>query len=110
MLVASQNNDQMLAFAPRDLAAERSVAVRLSGPAGNPTAVGARVTLLDNSRVISASEVTAGSGFQSQSTATLFITVSRELKRPQLKIRWPDRRETIEPVPPGPRIDLASPK
>ena len=108
-IVALQNNDALLAFTPEGAQKERVLTVRLRGPAGNPDAVGARVTLLDGSRPVCASEVTAGTGYQSQSTSSVFVTIPKKLKEPRLAVRWPDGRESSAAIPPGARLELAPP-
>ena len=108
-VIALQNDDQLLAFTADGAPQGRSVAVRLRGPAGNPTAIGARVTLLENSRPVCAREVTAGSGYQSQSTATVFVTIPPALKEPRLRVRWPDGRENVAAIPSGTVLDLVPP-
>ena len=68
-----------------------SLRVRLKGRAGNPTAVGACVTAtFENGQTVS-SEVTAGAGYYSQSSAALFFGFTTE-KNPvrRLTIRWPN--------------------
>jgi len=95
-LIALQNNDSLLAFVanPDRPSTARRLAVRLSGSPGNPTAVGARVTLQDGTRPVLVSEINAGSSAQSQSSATLFLTLPPDVQKPRLAIRWPNGTET----------------
>lgn len=109
-LIALQNDDRLLAFTVPGKTASRTLRVRFSGPAGNPTAVGARVRLLDGSRVLTASEVTAGNGYQSQSSATLFFTISHELKNPRLGIRWPNGAESETAVSAATVLEISAPQ
>ncbi len=109
-LVALQNDDRLLAFTAQPATAARAITVRLSGPSGNPTAVGARVTLADGPRVLTVSEVTAGSGYQSQSTATLFLTLPRGIKNPALRIRWPGGATTDATISARDAMEIAAPR
>ena len=68
------------------------------------------MTLADGPRLLTASEVTADSGYQSQSTATLFLTVPREIKSPALCIRWPNGATTEETVAARDVLELAAPR
>lgn len=87
------NNSYVQAF-DNAVGKGKPLAVKLKGEAGNPTAVGARVTLVhDGGRV--AQEVTAGSGYASQSSATLFFGLGAG-KAKQLVVRWPDGEETTK--------------
>ena len=80
--------------------------VRLEGPRGNPTGVGARVTLHRQSGATESRWVTAGSGYLSQSTAAaLFPASSQQPDAPQrVVVRWPDATEQTVPVDASTRI------
>jgi enediyne biosynthesis protein E4 len=108
--VALQNNDRLLAFAATATAPSRVVALRCLGSAGNPSAIGSSVRLFDGARLVSAHEVSAGSGYQSQSTATVFLTVPRNIKKPRLAIRWPDGQETEAALPRDDVVELKAPR
>lgn len=90
--IALQNNDRLLAFAvnPDRPPKSRRLAVRLQGKPGNPTAVGAQVSLLDGSKTLGTTQVTAGSSAFSQSSATVFLAIPPDTRKPQLSVRWPD--------------------
>jgi hypothetical protein len=77
------------------------VRIVLRGPAGNPTAVGARITveLADGSTLTS--EVYAGSGYYSQSTAACFFGYTDANVPRQVRVRWPSGTTTQHPFPPG---------
>ncbi|MDP6762026.1 MAG: FG-GAP-like repeat-containing protein [Planctomycetota bacterium] len=91
-----QNGGPLLAF---EHGADEGVflAVRLAGPPGNPTCVGARVVLerADGSR--QSAEVGAGGGCLSQSSPTLFFGAPGEGPA-RLSVRWPDGGETAHDV------------
>jgi hypothetical protein len=106
----SRNNATMLAFQNRGVEGRNSVRVVLRGPAGNPTAVGARVTaeLADGST--QTSEVFAGSGYYSQSTPDCFFgyPTTNPLKR--ISVRWPSGvTTTYDHLPPKPSLDFTDP-
>ena len=72
------------------------LAVRLVGPPGNPTAVGARLQLTSQDSAPQVREVTAGSGYLSQSSAiSFFAPVAAEA---ELSVRWPDGSTTSHRV------------
>jgi hypothetical protein len=123
-LVASRNGERLLFFAPaRPSRAERAaLCIRLRGRPGNPTCVGARVTLelpdgLGEPGQLGelggrvglgarggrrhALEVYAGSGYLSQSTAALFFGRGSEREPLTVRVRWPDGRESSHEAPPG---------
>jgi hypothetical protein len=89
-LVATQNDRPVLAFVNRSFADKSVLSVRLKGPPGNPSAIGARITLADRTTKLSSHEVTAGSGYLSQSTPTAFFVAPRAQKSLTIKITWPD--------------------
>ena len=90
VLVAT-NNSYIQAF-ENQTARGKPMAVKLKGKVGNPTAVGARVTLIREDGQVT-QEVAAGSGYASQSSATLFFGLGRS-KAKALVVRWPDGEET----------------
>ena len=120
-LVALQNNDRLLAFttvisSPSHQSKSpaptpgRRLALRLNGPPGNPTGVGAKISLFDGPQRLHTSEVSAGSSTQSQSSASTFLTVPATAKTPRLTVRWPDGTTTsLSPLPATSTI-TASPK
>jgi len=91
----SRNNDSTLAFRNGGGGGRNSFGIRLQGPAGNPTAIGARimVELADGSR--QTAEVQAGSGYLSQSSATCFFGYPDENPPRQIRVHWPDGPESV---------------
>jgi hypothetical protein len=87
--VVTRNNSSTLAFHNGGVAGRRALRVVLRGPGGNPTAVGARVTveLADGSR--QTNEVYAGSGYYSQSTAACFFGYPESAPPRKVHVRWP---------------------
>jgi enediyne biosynthesis protein E4 len=69
------------------------VTVRLIGAKGNPTAVGARVTVVLDDGSFQTAEVQAGGGYLSQSSPSLsFGSGARKVR--SVRIRWPDGTST----------------
>ena len=91
----TRNNDSLLVFRNEN-ASGPSFSVRLAGPSGNPTAVGARVTVVYEDGHIQTAEMYAGSGYLSQSSAVLFF--GRQGVR-EIRVRWPGGAETVHPGP-----------
>jgi hypothetical protein len=99
--LVSRNHDDTLAFRNNGIVGRKSVSIRLRGPAGNPTAIGARITVeLANGTTMS-SEVYAGSGYYSQSTAACFFGYAETNAPRQILVRWPTGTTTRHPFPVG---------
>ncbi len=100
-------NDAPLLLFERDGGQEgRWISVRLEGPPGNPTGVGARLALLTDPPQIR--EIAAGGGYLSQSPAQAWF--ARPPDGTSLEVRWPDGLVRIHPLPPGrDRIVLSRP-
>lgn len=103
------NNGKLRAFTNRKSAAGGMLGVRLKGPAGNPTAAGARVTV--RTKRPQTAEVTAGSGYLSQSGATLWFGTANSVvatESVQVEVRWPDGGTTKHHAAPGRVVELKS--
>ncbi len=85
----TRNNDTTLAFQNRGVAGRHSLRVLLHGPAGNPTGVGAQITLELSHGLWQTSEVQAGSGFSSQSAAACFFGWPENNPPRHIRVRWP---------------------
>lgn len=96
--LVSRNNDSTLAFRNRGVTGRHSVRVVLQGPAGNPTAIGARVTAEYADGTTAVGEIAAGSGCSSQSTAALFFAATDQNPLRRLLVRWPSGVATSHPV------------
>ncbi len=97
----TRNSDSTQVYRNRGVTGRHSLSVRLRGPAGNPTAVGARVAVeyADGSRATV--EIGAGAGYYSQSAAAGFFGW-REANPPRkIVVRWPDGTTSEHPVPAG---------
>jgi hypothetical protein len=109
-IAVTRNNDSTLAFRNGGMPDRRSFGVRLQGAVGNPTAIGARITveLVDGSS--QTAEVHAGSGYFSQSSATCFFGHPDDTPVRRIVVRWPDgTTSTTDAPPPAPLITLTRP-
>ena len=82
------------AFEHRGSTRARVLTVRLAGKAGNPTAVGAQVTVRLDSGLTQTSEVYAGGGYLSQSTSALTFGLGEDASVETVVVRWPDGQTT----------------
>jgi len=98
-LVASRNDQPALAFRHQGRAGYHGFRVLLQGPAGNPTAVGARLmlTLADGS--VQTGEVQAGGGYYSQSSPAVFFSYPAAALPRELTVTWPDGTTTHHAFP-----------
>jgi hypothetical protein len=94
-----QNRAGTKVFHNRD--ARPGLRVRLAGPAGNPTGVGAVVRLRFADRVGPARELHAGGGYWSQDSPVLVLATPEAPTA--IETRWPGGRLTETPVPAGAR-------
>jgi hypothetical protein len=106
----TRNNNTTLAFHNRGVTGRQSLCIRLRGPAGNPTAVGARITAEHADGSMQTSEVFAGSGYYSQSTADCFFGFPDSNPLKKIRVRWPAGMTSESDVPPGKTsLTLAAP-
>lgn len=106
----SRNNDTALAFRNRTVADRNMLRVLLRGPAGNPNAIGARVTLEQADGSIQTIEVGAGAGYYSQSTAGCFFGWPAANAPRKVRVRWPLGQVTEHDAPPAtPTLVLSAP-
>jgi enediyne biosynthesis protein E4 len=104
--VATRSSSPALAFLNLKRPARGSFAVSLHGPAGNPTAVGARLTLRLADGTSQTAEVAAGSGHLTQSSASVFFGYPQSAPPTALQVHWPDGRETDHPFTATPPAQL----
>ena len=98
-LVVTQNGAPTKLF--QNVNAKPGLRVRLQGPPGNPSGVGATLRLKSGERLGPAQEIHAGSGYWSQDSA---VPVMSALEAPvQLWVRWPGGQTTTVDVPGGSR-------
>ncbi len=85
---ATQNNSDLRFF--KSSAGGRSLAIRLRGPAGNPTGVGTRISVSFDDQLMHVGEIYAGSGYLSQSSPIVFCGGLPEVGNVAVELRWPD--------------------
>jgi hypothetical protein len=108
--LVTRNNSTTMAWRNAGVGGRHSVAVRLRGPAGNPTAIGARLTLELADASTQTAEIAAGGGYNSQSAAEVFFGLPGGTSPRGLTVRWPDGVTTRHDVPPqGGAITLTHP-
>jgi hypothetical protein len=107
--LVTRNNSTTLAFRNHGIEGRNSMRVVLSGPPGNPTAVGARIAVDHTDGSTQTSEVHAGSGYCSQSTAASFFGWLDANPPRRIRVRWPSGASTEHAVSPQPTILLAAP-
>jgi hypothetical protein len=108
--VVSCNNETTLAFRNGGVTGRRSFGIRLQGAPGNPTAVGARLTVELADGSTQTAEVQAGSGYFSQSSATSFFGHPENTPVRRISVRWPDgTTSTTDAPPPASLITLTHP-
>jgi hypothetical protein len=95
----TRNNGTTMAFRNGGVAGRHSLRVGLHGTAGNPTAVGARITLEMTDGSTQTAEVFAGSGYYSQSTAAVFFGWLDANPPRKIKVRWPSGVSTDQALP-----------
>jgi len=106
----TRSNDRPLTFLNRGQAGRHSFGVALRGAPGNPAAIGARLTLQLADGSTQSAEVSAGSGYLAQSSATAFFGYPDAALPVRLRIRWPDGRETEQTfAAPPPKLLRLSP-
>lgn len=97
----TRNNSTTLAYRNNGVVGRHSLRVTLRGHSGNPTAVGARITLVGADRSQQSNEVYAGSGYYSQSTAAVFFGWPDSVPPREIMVRWPSGRSSTHLVPPN---------
>jgi enediyne biosynthesis protein E4 len=99
--LVTRNNSTALAFTNGGLAGHQSFGVRLNGPVGNPTGVGARITVEFADGSSQAAEVYAGSGYYSQSSPECFFGYPEGNPPRKITVRWPSGATTQYAFPPN---------
>nr|WP_148218277.1 FG-GAP-like repeat-containing protein [Opitutus terrae] len=106
----TRNGAGTIAFRNAGVAGRRSLCVKLRGPRGNPTPIGARVTLELADGTQQTAEVTAGGGYASQSSAGCFFGYSAANPSSVLRVRWPSGRVSEHrDLGSGPVVTVAAP-
>jgi hypothetical protein len=79
----------------------RVLTLTLVGQTGNPTAVGAMVTVEMDRGTAQTFELHAGGSYLSQSTNTLFVGLGEDGNAERITVRWPDGSESTHNVEPA---------
>jgi hypothetical protein len=108
--LVTRNNGTSLAFRNRGVAGRRSFAVRLRGPAGNPTGVGARISVEGADGAVETAYVTAGSGYYSESGPSCYFGYPDGAPPRKVSVRWPTGIVTEHAFPPGSTTLFLGPK
>ena len=98
--VISRNNSTTLAYRNGSISRHHSVSIQLRESGGNPTAIGARVTMELADGSSQTTEIHAGSGYMSQSTAACFFGFQDGNPPKALRVRWPSGLITEHTIPP----------
>ncbi len=85
----SRNNSTTQAYLNHPIPGRHSLRVSLKGPAGNPTGIGARVSLELADGSVQTAEVYTGSGYYSQSSPAVFFGYLDANPPKRVNVRWP---------------------
>jgi hypothetical protein len=97
--LVTRNNSSTLAFRNGGVPGRRSLGILLRGAPGNPTAVGARISVELSDGSTEVSEVHAGSGYYSQSTPECFFGYGEGNPPRRIRVRWPSGLTTEHGCP-----------
>jgi len=97
--LVTRNNAPALAFRNGGAPGGNPIRVLLRGPAGNPSAVGARVTVELSDGSAQVAEVYSGSGYYSQSAPACFFGYPDSNPPLRARVRWPSGIETAHKFP-----------
>jgi hypothetical protein len=109
-IVVGINDSNVIAFEHGGVKDRRILSVRLKGKSGNPTAVGARVTVVRDDGLRQTAEVAAGGGYLSQQSPTLWFGLGPAAAAESIEVRWPDGKSSRHtPRPDDATITIAQP-
>ena len=106
--LVANNNGKPLVFRHRGDDNNRGFAVRLEGLPGNPDAIGARIAVKQGDESMQATEIYAGSGYLSQSSALAFFARSNSSTETSVEVTWPNGVNTDHSVPPNSNYSVLS--
>jgi hypothetical protein len=104
-LVVTQNGAATRLF--HNTGAKPGLRVRLAGPEGNLTAIGAQLRVISGGRKGPVREIRAGSGYWSQDSCVQVVAAPEADAK--VWIRWPGGKETVTDVPAGAREITVAP-
>ncbi|GAB5559728.1 MAG: VCBS repeat-containing protein [Synoicihabitans sp.] len=108
--IVTRINDMAQLYAPRTDKAGSHLQVMLHGHSGNPHAIGAKITAKYENGTRQSIEVSAGSGYLSQSQAVAFFPVSVAQEITSLEVVWPTGESSrYQPPQNTRRIQLTQP-
>jgi hypothetical protein len=84
---------------PASAEANKSLAIMIKCPKGNPQGIGTRVTVKAAGLPAQTAEVQAGSGYLTQGSATLFFGLGKNAGASAITVRWPDGKISEYPTP-----------
>lgn len=87
--VIGMNNGPIVSYLRNDASLARAIRIRLHGRRGNPTAIGAKVTVRLDDGALQTAELYAGDGYLSQSAAELRFGLGEERMVDAIEVRWP---------------------
>jgi hypothetical protein len=96
--IVTRNSGSSLAFRNGGAPGGNPLCIRLRGRAGNPSAVGSRITVELAGGLAQSAEVHAGSGYLSQSAAACFFGYPNSNPPMRVRVRWPDGSSTTHDV------------
>jgi hypothetical protein len=99
--LVSRNNGKTLAFRNGGVAGRGSMRIELRGPAGNPTAIGARMTVAYRDGSTRLDEVFSNAGRYSQSSAARFVGFVSSNPPVEIRVAWPSGATGVWAVPAG---------
>jgi len=97
--LVTRNDSTTLAWRNGGGPGRRSIAVRLKGPASNPSGIGARVTMELSDGSTRSAEIDAGGGYYSQSAPVAFFGSPASNPARRVHVRWPDGSTSESDVP-----------
>ncbi|HWA88373.1 MAG TPA: FG-GAP-like repeat-containing protein [Opitutus sp.] len=107
--IVSRNNDSTLAFRNTGAAGRHSIRLELRGGPGNPTALGALVTVEFRDGATTVAEIHAGSGYYSECAPVCFIGYGETNPVTNIRVRWPNGKTSEHALPGGPSVRVAAP-
>jgi hypothetical protein len=98
-LMVTRSGDTSMVFGNAGLPGRSTLAVSLRGRPGNLAAIGARITAVATDGSTQTSEVSAGAGYRTQSSATQFFGSLEANPLKTIRVRWPWGETTEANVP-----------
>jgi hypothetical protein len=109
--VVTRNDDTTLAFRNGGVAGHKPLRILLHGAAGNPTGVGARISVEQADGTTQTCEVYAGSGYYSQSSPACFFGYPDANPPRKIRVRWPSGATSEHDFPAGlSTVELSNPE